>query len=219
MRLAVLVPPDLHQSAGLVRRDLLRESVLTMAQHRLTTAADAGAATWIDVGARGEVATKVVQRALAWVPDRIELWVPATHVRTARRLADAFAAAARPVLTEVVARSEEARPLGPEEVVVPLHPDSRWLKELAPSAVWCLPAVAPAVVAEGVPSPFSPALHHGDGCWLAELTEWVAMHRPYGLPDWRCLLHAHAAHTEPIAAIYAGLHLRERNADLLMNIL
>ena len=34
-----------------------------------------------------------------------------------------------------------------------------------------------------------------------------------------CLLHAHDAHVNPVEAIYAGLHLRERNAELLVNIL
>ncbi|MCA8977977.1 MAG: hypothetical protein KDC98_24845 [Planctomycetes bacterium] len=219
VRRAVLVPPDLHQTAGLVTRDLLREGTVEQARALWRRWLADGDETWCDLGDRGELAIDVTRRLTDFAPEHIELFVPRTHARAGSILRRTLAAAgAVPVVTTIEAAPGPAFD-GKAPSLVPPRPDQEWLSGLDSNSGFTLGERAPATVEDRLASPLPPALHpHAEG-WLDQLTAWLRRHRPACLAEWRCLLHAHDAHVNPVEAIYAGLHLRERNAELLVNIL
>lgn len=207
---AVLVPPDLHLSAGVVVRDRLREGCIAQAQ-RLRVAG-----AWVDLGDRGETAQQTALRVREAGVGAVELLVPATHRRAARLLRDALLQIGLDVTETLVDRVEAGVA---EELWFPRMPDSGWFAQWQPLMTLGYGPQAPERVADERASPFSPAVHLGDDDWLDALTARVAILQPRAVAEWTTLRHAHDACVHPLEAIYAGLHLRERNAELLVNIL
>lgn len=214
VRRAVLVPAALHRSAGLVARDLLHEATLRRARARHDEApADE---RWFDDGRSGQTAAQVARRVAAFAPDEVELLVAGTHARAG----EVLAAALRQVTAHVaVTFVDTDGDYLPDPAQVPLSPDPAWLATRRDAAPWALPPRTPRSLDLGRASPLPPALHAADASWLARLCRWITEHRPHALAEWRCLLHAHDAGVDPVEAVYAGMHLRDRNADLLVNIL
>lgn len=213
VRRAVLVPAALHRSAGLVARDLLHEGVVARARGLRA----AGAGVWFDAGDTGEPAALVAARLANFAPDDIELVIPATHARAGEVLADAISVQGLCARRTVVAAVDVVATV--DCAVLPRCPDRAWLAACDGRLPWALAPVAPAEGVAGRGSPLPPALHLGDDVWLDLITAWLHRHRPCALAEWLCLLHAHDSTVDPVEAVYAGLHLRDRNSELLVNIL
>ncbi len=211
----VAVPADLHESAGLVAVDRARARALELAARRASESAGRA----LEAGASGETAVELVRRWQDAGAVRVEIVEAVGH----RRAAVILEAAAREVGLEVD-RLRVAPSLESEPGFWPQYPDTAFVERLPRGGA----ALDPLAVGESdrLPSPLPPALHHGDPLveadgtrWLDLLGAWVARCHPLRVAQWSALVRAHRSLVAPREAVYAGRSLRDRNAELLVNIL
>ena len=205
VRRALLVPADVHRSAGLVAGDLLRDASVDRCVECCAAYRNLGDDVHVDLGDRGLVAAEVARELDAFRPDETELWYAVTHRRAAFVLRDALAERGLACVLRTVAAGAEA---APGVRVLPLVPEPQF--RISAGAELLLPAVPPKRLEDALPSPFSPALHLGNRGWLDTLGRSV---RPDRIGAWRVLVQAHDSLVQPLLQIYA-LHawlLRQRD--------
>lgn len=211
VRVALLLPPDLHDAAGLIARDLLREGVEAALRRRAAELEAEGTSVLRDTGDRGRTAAETARAVREAGCEAVELFVPITHRRTARRLAQALRDQKLAFEERTFARVADGVPSG--LAVLPLTPDERFFDAVGDRPL-ALGPTAPEPVRDASASPLSPALHLG-GAWLDRIERFVVERRPAVWARWRWLRIQHEAAVSPREAVYAGLHLRDRNDDLL----
>ncbi|MBK8977782.1 MAG: hypothetical protein IPM29_17885 [Planctomycetes bacterium] len=202
-RVALLLPADVHATAGLFARDLELESWRT-AVRALARSAQ-GMPALFDLGDRGRTAAETA----CWLRDqgveRALLGTPRSHTQAAHVLREALR------LSGI--RTEELVVAGPTA-------DGRldlYAERDSGATTLALPACGSPL--PPAPSPFHPALLDPLGGGLPAWTAYVARYWPTRRAEWERLSIEHCSGVQPRLQMYAGRSLRDRNRELLVNIL
>lgn len=211
MVVVVAVPADLYRSAGMVTHDYAWSYADWPLTQRTEELKRQGVEVRLERGRSGLTAGEL---AATWQRDgaeRVEVVVPFGHERAANILLAETSGVGLATLTvnNDYRGSNDKRHL-------PSFVNRPWLWTNSPP--FTLEPDTDLRLAEH-PSPFHAGLHLHSSEWLDLIESMWLRKAPQRLPEWQRLRIAHESRVSPIEAAYAGTTLRERNSDLLVNIL